>query len=436
MTDTPETAGRRDAPPIDIHGLIARLFPICSSLTGEGPRTVLRTLRETIPLEMREIPTGRQVFDWTIPQEWVLRDAFIQDSRGERIIDLRKSNLHVMSYSVPVDAEMDLEDLKKRIHTLPDRPDWIPYRTSYYNKDWAFCATQSQVDALKPGRYKVRIDSEHKDGSLTYGELTLPGRSADTVLLTSYICHPSMGNDNLSGVGVLAAMAARLMAMKDRRLTYRCIFVPETIGAIAWLSENRQKLAAIKAGLVFYCCGDRGETTFKRSRRKDSAIDRAAEIVLGGGPGRIIPFNPTGSDERQFCSPGINLPLGGMMRTPNSEFDEYHTSADDLDFISAPHLDDTYRKAAAMIEVLERDRTWVNQAPFCEPQLGKRGLYRTVGGQKTNKVGQTALKWVLNYSDGGHSLSDIALLSGIGFTDLADAGDALAAHGLLKEAAT
>jgi aminopeptidase-like protein len=416
-----------------MQALIAELFPICRSLTGDGVRQTLDILRRQIPLKIVEVPSGTQVFDWTVPREWNVRDAYIADSTGRRVVDFRRSNLHLMGYSVPVTAEMTLDELRPHLHTLADRPDWIPYRTSYYHDAWGFCLSQRQLEALAPGKYQVVIDSTLENGFLRYGELVVPGEREDEVLLSTYLCHPSLCNDNLSGVALLAELGQRLAA-QPRRLTYRLLFIPETIGAITWLSRNEPHVGRIRAGLVATCVGDAGPMTYKRSRQGSAWIDRAVETVLrdAGAPHQVLDYYPTGSDERQYGSPGFNLPVGSLMRTPYGRFPEYHTSADNLEFVRAEALQESLARYLDVIEVLEYDKAYENTNPKCEPQLGRRGLYATVGGPKSQADLQSAMLWVLNQSDKSNSLLDIAIRSGLSFSMIRQAAQRLLSHGLLR----
>jgi len=416
-----ESAGR------DILGLMTELFPICRSITGAGLRETLNILKRRIPLEIREVPSGTRVLDWTVPKEWNIRDAYIRGPGGGKVVDFARSNLHVVSYSVPVRATIPLAELKAHLFTLPDHPDWVPYRTSYYREDWGFCLSHRDFAALEDGDYEVVIDSTLEDGSLAYGELCLEGRAKDEVLISTHACHPSLANDNLSGVG-LAAVLAEVLAGGPRELTYRFLFIPGTIGAITWLALNEDKARNIKAGLVLTGLGDRGRLTYKRSRQGRAAVDRAACLVLGQSspPGRVLEFSPYGYDERQFCSPGFDLPVGRLSRTPYGDYPEYHTSADDLEFVSAEALGDSFEKTRRILDILEQDGTFVNLSPKGEPQLGRRGLYASPGPE------EMALLWVLNMSDGRHSLLDIAERSGLGFESLRKAADRLTGAKLLK----
>jgi aminopeptidase-like protein len=414
--------------------LITQLFPICRSITGDGLRASLRILQQTVPLEIHEVPTGTRAFDWTVPREWNIRDAWIKNSRGEKIVDFRSSNLHVLNYSIPIHAKMSLAELRPHLFTLPDHPEWIPYRTSYYQESWGYCLTQRQLEQLREDEYEVRIDSSLKDGHLTYGELYLPGESEDEVLFSCHACHPSLCNDNLSGMAVAAFLARRLSA-NSHRLSYRFLFIPGTIGSVTWLSRNEEKLASIKHGLVLSCLGDRGGFTYKRSRRGNAEIDQAVAHVLkhSGRAFQIADFSPYGYDERQFCSPGINLPVGRLTRTANGCYPQYHTSADNLDFVCPESLEDSLEQLVAIIQLLESNKTYLNLSPKCEPQLGKRGVYRAIGGVPDAGARELAMLWVLNLSDGSYSLLDIAERAALPFTAIASVAHSLLELGLLRE---
>jgi aminopeptidase-like protein len=416
-----------------MHQLIAELYPICRSITGEGVRQTLRILQRQMPLEIHEVPSGTPVFDWTVPKEWNIRDAYIKNLRGERVVDFRESNLHVVSYSKPIMGKFSLSELRKHLFSLPDRPDWIPYRTSYYTEAWGFCVRHRQLESLTDGEYEVCIDATLSDGFLSYGECLIPGASADEVLISCHVCHPSLCNDNLSGIAVTSHLAAHIADMPQRRYSYRFLFIPGTIGSITWLARNETHTGRIKHGLVVTCVGDGGPFTYKKSRRGDAEIDRAVAHVLKttGRPYTIQDFFPYGYDERQYCSPGFDLPVGCLMRSPHGSFPEYHTSADNLDFVRADSLEESLRYYQQVVEVLEQNRTYRSLNPKCEPQLGKRGLYAAIGGDKDSAKRQLAMLWVLNLSDGTHSLLDIAERSGTSFTDVHGAADALLRSGLL-----
>jgi aminopeptidase-like protein len=414
-----------------MHQLIAELYPVCRSITGDGVRKTLNILRSHIHLDVHEVPSGLRVFDWTVPAEWNIRDAYIKDRHGQRVVDFRKSNLHVVGYSIPIHETMSLDTLRNHLFSIPERPDWIPYRTTYYTADWGFCLSHNQLLAMAEGDYEVCIDSSLAPGHLTYGELLLPGQSNDEVLISCHVCHPSLGNDNLSGIAVAAALAQQLSGTA-RRYSYRFLFIPGTIGSITWLALHRPQIARIKHGFVLTCVGDRGTATYKQSRAGNAEIDQAWSYVLSRSkrPFNVRPFTPFGYDERQFCSPGINLPVGCFMRTPHGEFPEYHTSADDPEFVSASSLHDSFATALKTIDVLEHNGLYLNKKPYCEPQLGKYGLYRRTGGDAIGDR-QLALLWVLNLSDGDHSLLDIAIRSNLAWDTIKEAVRALSDSGLI-----
>jgi aminopeptidase-like protein len=414
--------------------LMGRLYPICRSITGNGGRETLRILQEYIPLTIHEVPSDTPVFDWTVPKEWNIRDAYIKDASGKKIVDFTRSNLHVVGYSVPVHARLSLAELKKHLFTLPEHPDWIPYRTSYYHENWGFCLSHRQFLELKEGEYEVYIDSSLENGSLTYGEYYLRGEREEEILISCHICHPSLANDNLSGIVVATFLAEHLRSL-PLSYCYRFLFTPGTIGSITWLCLNERRLARIRSGLILACLGDSGGFTYKKSRRGDAEIDRVVLKALhdAGASCESMDFSPYGYDERQFCSPGFNLPVGCLMRTPHGKFPEYHTSADDLGFVRPEHLADSFAGCRAVLRVLDSNRTFVNLNPKCEPQLGKRGLYGPIGGQSDGKTRELAMLWVLNLSDGRNSLIDIADRSGMPFDVIERAAQALEQHGLLKE---
>jgi aminopeptidase-like protein len=418
-----------------MHGIISDLFPICRSITGEGIRATLRALQKRIPLTIQEVPSGTQVFDWTVPLEWNIHDAYVKDLQGNRIIDFRKSNLHVVSYSQPVNRRVSLDELKTHLHSLPDHPTWVPYRTSYYKDSWGFCLSHNELRNLKDAEYDVRIDASLTQGVLLYGEYFVPGQVREEVLFSTHICHPSLCNDNLSGIAV-ATFLADWVSSEPRRYSYRFLFIPGTIGSITWLSQNRHQASHIKHGLVLTGVGDPGPFTYKRSRRGDSEIDRIMANLLrhSGRPYSVVDFIPYGYDERQYCSPGFNLPVGCFSRTPHSQYPEYHTSGDNLDFVKAESLEESLKQCRTAVETLERNRVYINKNPYCEPQLGKRGLYRAIGGQAGEKSMEMALLWVLSFSDGCHSLLEIAERSDIKFDFLAVAAEKLTEQGLLSPA--
>ena len=417
----------------EMHELVTNLYPICRSITGNGLRDTLRRIQTYIPLTIHEVPTGTQVFDWTIPKEWNVREAYIKTAAGQTVVDFRQSNLHVLNYSAPVRARLSLEELKAHLYSLPAYPDWVPYKTSYYKTAWGFCVTHRTLEALPPGQYDVLIDSSLEDGSLSYGEYYLEGSTRDEVLISSHCCHPSLCNDNLSGIAVATFLAIWLQEV-PRRYSYRFIFAPGTIGSIAWLAKNESLVPRIKHGLVVSCVGDGGPFTYKKSRQGNAEIDHVVEHVFrhAGKPYQIRDFSPYGYDERQYCSPGFNLAVGALSRTPHGEFPEYHTSADDLRLVRPEHMAESLGQIRAICAVLENNHSYQNQNPKCEPQLGKRGLYRQMGGNTAQPPNESAMLWVLNLSDGHRSLLDIAERSGLNFLLVADAAQALETAGLLK----
>jgi aminopeptidase-like protein len=409
--------------------LAEELFPLHRSITGNGVRRTLEILARHVPVNTVEVPTGTKVLDWEVPQEWNIRDAFIADTAGNRVVDYGASNLHVVNYSQPIRRRMRWRELKDHVVSLPDQPQWIPYRTAYFREQWGFCISHRQrleLDKLPDREYDVCIDASFEDGALSYGELCLPGEIDDEVLISTHICHPSLANDNLSGIVVATELARRLARLR-RRHTFRFIFVPATIGAITWLSQNRDNASRIKHGMILSGVGNADGLTYKKSRRGNATIDRAAQHVLAHSAQaqEIRDFTPTGYDERQFCSPGFDLPLGCLMRTPNGEYAEYHTSGDNLQFLCVDSLTDSLATCLAIIDVLEHDRRYINQNPFGEPQLGRRGLYRAFGEQLDNPQLQQAILWVLNLSDGRHGLLDVAERSEIPFPVIREAATVL-----------
>lgn len=417
----------------EMYSLVSELYPICRSITGNGFRETLWRVEQHAPLTIHEVPSGTTVFDWTVPREWNISDAYVKNMQGERVIDFKMSTLHVVSYSTPIKRVMPLQELKGHLFTLPEFPNWIPYRTSYYNDNWGFCLSHKQLLELEDGMYDVCIDSSLEPGYLTYGEYLLEGETQDEVLISCHACHPALCNDNLSGVALATFLAKHLGAL-PLRYSYRFLFIPGTIGAITWLCLNEAHVARIKAGLVVTCVGDSGHLTYKRSRRGDTTIDRAVAHVLKhrAGTDEIIDFTPDGYDERQYCSPAFNLPVGCLMRTPHGQFPQYHTSADNLDFVQPAYLADSFFTCLSILHVLEMNKTYMNMNPHCEPQLGKRGLYRAIGGAQTADI-EMARLWILNLSDGDHSLLDIAERSGLESCLVEQAADGLVQHGLLQE---
>lgn len=434
--NVPTTPSREDGTAGEaMHRLMSDLYPICRSITGDGLRRSLRMLQEHVPLQLHEVPTGTSVLDWTVPKEWNVRDAYVRGPSGEKVIDFQQCNLHLLNYSVPVHERMSLEALKPHLHSLPEHPDWIPYRTSYYQENWGFCLPHRDLLALEEGTYEVRIDTTLAPGHLTYGELFLPGELEEEVLLSCHCCHPSLCNDNLSGMALTTFLARELADREDRRYSYRFLFIPGTIGSITWLSRNEPVVGRIRHGLVVACVGDGGIFHYKKSRHGDAEIDRAALHVLqqAGQDYRVLDFTPYGYDERQYSSPGYNLPVGSLSRTPHSSYPEYHTSADNLDLVQPAYLAESLTRYRQIIDVLERNRRYRNTNPKGEPQLGRRGLYGAFGGRKDARAYEMAMLWVLNFSDGAHSLLDIADRAGLAFDAVHVAAQALLDKGLLEE---
>lgn len=416
-----------------IYDLSADLFPICRSITGEGVRQTLRILQEHIAVEIHEIMSGTKVFDWTVPKEWNIREAWIKDEKGNTIVDFKHHNLHILNYSIPIHKKMSLVGLKKHLYTLPAQPSLIPYRTSYYQENWGFCLTHEQYQTLKEGTYEVFIDASLELGYLTYGEYFIPGKTKEEVLFSAHICHPSLANDNLSGICLLVYLA-KYLRERENRYSYRFLFAPGTIGSITWLALNEAKTKHIKHGIVASLLGDGGAFTYKKSRRETAEIDQVAAYVLKNSelPYQLKDYIPYGYDERQFCSPGFNLPVGNLSRSQFGSFPEYHTSADNLGFIQPEYLAESYEVYLQIIKVLEANYRPVNLNPKCEPQLGKRGLYKALGGQNEQQSMQMAMLWVLNYSDGSRSLLEIAEKSAIPFDIISKVGKILEDHQLLS----
>lgn len=412
--------------------LMEALYPICRSITGNGVRQTLDHLEKRIALERTEVPSGTPVLDWEIPREWNIRDAYVADAAGRRLIDFRAHNLHVLNYSVPVRRTMTLDELQPHLYSLPDHPDWIPYRTSYYREHWGFCLRHRDRERLGPGPFEVMIDSSLADGSLTYAEHVVAGRTAEEALIYTHLCHPSLANDNLTGIAAAVALAQAMREEQPRR-TWRFVFGPGTIGSLAWLARNEDRLGRLRCGLVIGLLGDPGPLTYKRSRLGGTVTDRAAEHVLRtlGLPSRLIDFEPYGYDERQFCSPGFDLPVGRLTRTPNGQYAQYHSSADDLDFVRPECLSESIRALASVAAVLDENRPLRNLSPKGEPRLGKRGLYGNVGGAGPGAF-ENALLWVLSLSDGDHDLLAIAERAGLEFALVAQAAIALEQAGLAE----
>jgi aminopeptidase-like protein len=424
-----EAAGR------ELFALAAELYPICRSITGAGLRETLAILGRRVPLERHRVASGTRVFDWTVPPEWNIREAWIRGPQGERVVDFARHNLHVVSYSQPIHARMSLAELRPHLHTLPEHPDWIPYRTSYYQRGWGFCLSHANASRLAEGEYEVCIDASLEDGWMDWAELVLPGDTANEFLVSCHACHPSLANDNLSSLAVATLLADRLRHAR-RRYTYRFLFIPGTIGAIAWLAANRERARRIRHGAVLACLGDPGPFTWKRSRHGGREIDRSVELALreSGRKWQARPFTPYGYDERQYGSPGFDLPVGRLTRTPNGEYPEYHSSADDLSLIRPEALADSLDMLLRIVEIVEGDRRYRNTQPFCEPQLGRRGLYGALGGLSDPGARSLAMLWVLNLSDGEHSLLDIASRAELPFELVRETAELLEAHQLVRPA--
>jgi aminopeptidase-like protein len=418
-----------------LHALVERLFPLPRSLTGVGVRQTLAVLAEYLPLQVTEVPTGTAVLDWTVPREWSVREAHVTGPDGERLVDWADGPLHLVGHSAPYRGRVDRAELLAHLHSLPDRPTLTPYRTSYYADTWGFCLPHDRVDRLVEGDYDVVVDTDLAAGSMTYGEVVVPGRSADEVLVSAHVCHPAQANDNLSGIAVAAGLARRLLEGPTPRHTFRFLFAPGTLGAIAWLDRHRDDaVPRLKAGLVLTGLGDPSSPSYKRSRRGDTLIDRAVEHVLHHAEpqARLLPFTPYGYDERQFCSPGFDLPVGRLGRGVHGEYPEYHTSADDLSFVSADRLAESSTLVAAVVQVLEEDQVLVNQAPYGEPQLGRRGLYRSTGATRLDaRATEMALLWTLSLCDGSRSLLAVAEQADLPFASIAGAAQRLKDVGLV-----
>jgi aminopeptidase-like protein len=418
-----------------MHALVRELYPLQRSITGAGLRATVRRLGQIAPLEVTEVPSGTPVLDWQVPDEWTMEEAFIEDDHGRRVVDSAASNLHVVGYSTPVDTTLTLQELRPHLHSMPDHPDWVPYRTSYYAPAWGFCLADRVLASLPEGRYRAVIRSRIAPGSLTLAEHLHAGDTTDEVLVFAHDCHPSLANDNLSGVVVAVHLAAYLRE-RATRYSYRFVFAPTTIGSITWLARHAADLSRIRHGLVLSLLGGGGPLRYKKSRNGNHPIDRTAARVLRAAhpDARILEFSPWGYDERQFCSPGVNLPVGRLTRTPNGEFPEYHSSADNPDFLAAGELGEAWLACLRIFAALESDRRYVNLRPNGEPQLGKRGLYRATGGQRQLPEREFALLWVLNQSDGTVSLEDIAERAGLPLSLINEAAARLEAAGLLAEA--
>lgn len=421
-----------------LYEFVAELYPLCRSITGDGIRQTLDRIKDRIPIRIEEVPSGTPVLDWEIPKEWNIRGARIENLDGRILVDFRELNLHVLSYSAPIDAVVTRDELALHVQTLPEQPDLVPYRTGYFSDDWGFCLSHRQWESMRDTNYRVLIDSSLEAGSLSYGELVVPGETPDEVLISVHCCHPSLANDNLSGIAVATELARHVLALPRRRLTYRFLFIPGTIGSIAWLACNEASLGRIRHGLILSCVGDAGTFHYKQSRRAHAEIDRAVAHILrhAGHTFDIMPFSPYGYDERQYCSPAFNLPVGCLMRSPNGTFPEYHTSGDNLGFVKPDALEASFGIARAIVDLLDTNVVFRRIDGRGEPQLGRRGLYRAISGQKDGGgVSQMALLWALNLADRQHSILDMADRAGLPFADILSAAHLAHAAGLIEEVA-
>jgi aminopeptidase-like protein len=419
----------------EMHKLATQLFPICRSLTGQGVRDTLHAIKHHIPaLKIHEVKSGTQCFDWNIPSEWNVHEAWVEGPDGKRIIDFAEHNLHVLGYSMPVDQRMDLDELQTHLHSLPEASDAIPYVTSYYQERWGFCLKDSQRKALKPGNYRVYIDAElNPRGRMNYADMLIPGASKDEILLSTYVCHPSMANNELSGP-MVAIWLAKWLASAPRRYSYRIVFIPETIGSIYYLSRHLKHLKAhVCAGFNLTCMGDERAFSYLPSRAGDTLSDRAALHVLTHLAPDFICYSwlDRGSDERQYCAPGVDLPIASMMRSKFHEYPEYHTSLDDLRFVTPKGLAGGFLAVRRALEGIEANRVW-RAKTLCEPQMGRRGLYTTLGIRNPEQATRTRMH-ILSYADGNHDLLSLAEKICIPVWELVPYIEELAEHDLLEE---
>lgn len=421
-----------------MHAWARDLFPVTRSITGEGVRATLTYLQGLLPgLEICSVPTGTPAFDWIVPDEWTIRAAFIQEESGRKVIDLTNNNLHVVGYSEAVDEWLDLEVLQEYLHSLPGQPDAIPYVTSYYQRRWGFCLSHKQREQLKPGRYRAVIDADLKPGVLNYGELIIPGESAAEIFISTYICHPSMANNELSGPVVTTAIAPWIQDLPKRRYTYRIVFIPETIGSLVYLSRHLDHLKQhVVAGFNVSCIGDERAYSYLPSRAGNTLSDQAAKHVLRHIDSNFVRYSwlDRGSDERQYCAPGVDLPIATIMRSKYGEYPEYHTSLDDLNLVTPEGLGGGYTALQRAIEAIESNVVPVVTV-LGEPQLGKRGLYPTLS-TKGSTPGVRVMMNLISYCDGNHSLLDIADLIDQPIWELKPLLEPLVAHGLVELKAT
>lgn len=422
---------------LEIYELADKIFPICRSITGEGVRKTLKIIsdyieQDGIKLDIHEVPTGTQVFDWTVPKEWAIRSAYIEDKQGKKIIDMKDNNLHVMGYSMPIDKWVTLEELKQVVYTQPDQPEVIPYVTSYYKERYGFCMSKKQLDALEDGKYHIYVDSELSPGSLTYAELVIPGETEEELLLTSYTCHPSMANNECSGPVVLAALMRYVNSLKNRKYTYRFVLNPETIGAITYLSCNVEHLKEkLVAGIVLSCVGDDRDYSIIHSRYADTIADKSLTTILNTKQTHSeYSFLKRGSDERQYNAPGIELPVVGFCRSKYGVYPEYHTSADNMELISPSGLQGAYETMVQWINCMEHNGKY-RMTVLGEPQLGKRGLYPTIS-QKGSYNAVAAMTNFIAYADGRNDLFDIAQIIGVAPYDLIEIKEKLKDNKLIS----
>ncbi len=416
----------------EMHKLASRLFPICRSITGSGVRETLTMLQEYVPLTLNEVPSGTPVFDWIVPREWNIRDAYILDPQGNKIVDFKRNNLHIVSYSVPIDVELSLAELQKHLYSLPEQPDAIPYVTSYYEEQWGFCLTHTERTKLKNGSYRVVIDSDLKNGSLTYGELIIPGQTEKEIFISTYICHPSMANNELSGP-VVTTFLAQWLARMPRRYTYRIVFIPETIGSITYLSSHADAMKRNTiAGFNMTCMGDERAYSFLPSRAGNSLSDRVARTVLSHRHPEYVEYSflERGSDERQYCSPGVDLPIVSIMRSKYNTFPEYHTSLDNLTFVTAEGLRSSYETMKDCLLLIEQNYFY-QATNLGEPQMGRRGLYPTLGGKVPE--GQVRMMMhILAYADGSNDVASLSSIIGVAPWELYPALGTLRSAGLIR----
>ncbi len=420
----------------EIYQFAQHLWPLNRSLTGEGVRETLNQIRKHLPkMKILSVPTGTKVFDWTIPKEWHVQEAYIITPNNKKICDFSKNNLHLLNYSIPYEGVMSLTELKKHLHTLPDQPNAIPYVTSYYEERWGFCLSQNEFDSLEDGDYKIKIDAELSDGVLNYGELIIPSRSKKEIFLSTYICHPSMANNELSGPTVVTYLAKWLENLKEREFTYRIIFIPETIGSITYLSKNLKKMKQnIYAGFNISCVGDNRAYSFLPSRDGNTVSDQIAKYVLNWIDPKFIEYTwlDRGSDERQYCSPGIDLPVASIFRTKYGEYPEYHTSLDKLgDVVTPEGLEGGFMAVKKTLELIEKNKKF-STTILCEPQMGKRGLYPTLSKKESDKNLNLMMDFI-SLCDGKNSLIKIADNLNIPAWDLYEIIDKLKINNLIEE---